>query len=106
MPFSDYANRGAGPIVPIGFCGDIRTSSVSVGSSSAVRLGTPGSTRRSVIVYNKSSVTVYLGGSDVTTASGLPLPASTSFSADLASADLYAIAESGTGNDIRVWEVS
>ncbi len=104
MPVSDYSNRGAMPVVPLGFCGSIVTTSVTVGVS-RVRLGAPGPGRRSVIVYNNGSVTVYLGGSDVTTTTGLPLPAGTPYSADLASADLYAIAASGTA-DIRVMEIN
>jgi hypothetical protein len=108
MSVSDYQERGAAFTVPLGFCADIRTTSVSVGSSSAIAL--PESSlpsRRSVVIYNLSSVVVYVGDADVTAANGIPLAASTgSFSADIGSVVLYAIAASGTDNDIRIMEVS
>ena len=63
--------------------------------------------RRSILVYNNSSNTIYIGGSDVTSTNGMPVPAS-SYSPILdcgISMILYGIATAGS-NDIRVLEVS
>lgn len=61
----------------------------------------------SVLPYNAGAVTVYLGGSDVTTANGVPMSASSyGPSYDLAVSDaLYGIVASGTC-DVRVQEVA
>lgn len=107
MPFSDYSDKTAMRyVVPLGFCVEIRTSSVSVGTTAKPLPAVPLGGRRSVVVVNTSSVTVYLGGSDVTTGNGIPLGANESFSADFGTVALYAVAESGSDNDIRVLEVS
>lgn len=63
--------------------------------------------RRSVMIYNNSANTIYIGGSDVTTTNGIPVPAS-SYSPILDAGynmKVYGIASQG-GNDIRVLEVS
>lgn len=63
--------------------------------------------RRSVYVYNNSSNTIYVGGSDVTTSNGMVVPAgATSPIVDAGvNTRLYGIASTGS-NDIRVMEVS
>lgn len=63
--------------------------------------------RRALMVYNNSSNTIYVGGSDVTTANGMPVPAS-SYSPILdfgINTILYAIATT-QGNNVRTLEVS
>lgn len=63
--------------------------------------------RRAVQIYNNSSNTIYIGGSDVTTATGFPVPAGAYAPTLDAGYDLpiYAIAGSA-GNDVRVIEIS
>lgn len=63
--------------------------------------------RRALVIYNNSASTIYIGGSDVTTSNGLPVPAG-SYSPPIdAGYDLivYGIAASG-GLDVRVIEIS
>ena len=63
--------------------------------------------RRSIIVYNNSSNTIYIGGSDVTDNNGMPVPTS-SFSPILDCGKdmiLYGIATTGS-NNVRIMEVS
>lgn len=63
--------------------------------------------RRSMIVYNNSSSTVYIGGSNVTTSNGLPVPAN-SYSPALDAGPkliVYGVVASGTA-DVRVLELS
>lgn len=63
--------------------------------------------RRAVLVYNNSANTIFVGGSDVTTANGMPVPAS-SYSPILDAGKeliVYGIAVSGS-NNIRVMEIS
>lgn len=62
--------------------------------------------RRSLIIYNNSANTVYIGGVDVTIADGLPIPAS-SFSPPIDAGQVmkvYGIA--ATTSEVRVLEVS
>jgi len=63
--------------------------------------------RRSVLIYNNSANTIYIGGSDVTVATGLPVPAS-SYAPPIDAGynlPIYGIASQG-GNDVRVIEIS
>lgn len=66
------------------------------------------SNRRSMVVFNNSSATtVFIGGSDVTSSNGMPVPAQTYSSAVDAGPNmiLYGITSSGTA-DVRVLETS
>lgn len=88
--------------------GYIKTTSVTVGTSLAT---VPGygvlSNRRSIIIYNNSNATIYVGGSDVTTTNGMPVPPN-SYSPILdagVNVIMYAIASS-SNNNIRVLEIS
>lgn len=87
----------------------VKATAVSV-TTSATRLDTVDDTAdrqagQSCAVYNNGAVIVYLGGSDVATASGVPVAAgSWGPSFDLATGDgLYGIVGSGTC-DVRVLE--
>ncbi|MBU2061865.1 MAG: hypothetical protein KKH44_08480 [Bacteroidetes bacterium] len=63
--------------------------------------------RRSIIIYNNSANTIFIGGSDVTIANGLPVIAST-FSPSIDAGynmKIYAVSASA-GNDVRVLEIS
>lgn len=88
--------------------GFINTTAATV-TSALTPLPTYGvlANRRSMIVYNNSSNTIYVGGSDVTTSSGLPVPAnsySPPFDTGVRTI-LYGIAASGN-NNVRVMEIS
>lgn len=87
--------------------GIAKTTAVTV-TSAVTSLPTSNLTyRRSLIVYNNSANTIYIGGSDVTVNNGLPVPAS-SYSPPVDAGmnmDLYAVAASGS-NNVRVFEVS
>ncbi|MCL4366217.1 hypothetical protein M1437_03250 [Patescibacteria group bacterium] len=63
--------------------------------------------RRSMIIYNNSSNMIYIGGSDVTTGNGFPIPANSYSPAIDAGYNLkvYGIAEQA-GNNVRVIEIS
>jgi len=63
--------------------------------------------RRSMIVYNNSVQTVYIGGSNVTTANGLPVPKNT-YSPPIDAGPrmvLYGVVSAGS-SDVRVMELS
>ena len=88
--------------------GYVKTTAATV-TSSLTPLPTYGvlSSRRSMIIYNNGSVTVYIGGSDVTSSNGLPVPAST-YSPPLdncVNTILYGVTSSST-SDVRVMEIS
>jgi hypothetical protein len=63
--------------------------------------------RRSILIYNNSSKTIYIGGSDVTVANGLPVPAASYAPPIDAGYNLpvYGVA-STNGNSVRVIEIS
>ncbi len=88
--------------------GSIKTTSATVGST-LTKLPTYGQlfSRRSVMVYNNSANTIYIGGSDVTSSNGMPVPAN-SYSPILDcgyNMILYGIAATGS-NDVRVIEIA
>lgn len=63
--------------------------------------------RRAVLIYNNSVNTIYIGGSDVTVATGMPIP-SGSYAPPIDAGynlPIYGIA-SQVGNDVRVIEIS
>lgn len=77
--------------------GAFRTAAVSVGTT-ATKLNTFSDDNRAdfdALIYNNGASTVYVGGSDVTAASGIPLAAGLSLSVRVES-DLYGIVASGT----------
>jgi hypothetical protein len=80
---------------------------VTVTSTAKPLPATPLTQRRSLIVYNNSSNTIYIGGADVTTVNGFPVAVS-SYSPPIDAGEhmlVYAIAASGS-NNVRVLEVS
>ena len=88
--------------------GFIETTSVTIGTS-IVKLPDYGQlfNRRAVIIYNNSANTIFIGGSEVTTSNGLPVPKS-SYSPVLDAGNtlvVYGVA-SQAGNNVRVLEIS
>lgn len=66
----------------------VQATVVSVGTTATPLNPAPGSSKdqqpgSSIAVYNAGSSTVYLGGSDVATATGYPLPAGAQIALDL-----------------------
>ena len=84
---------------------DVKSTVIPVGSSGAVEVrGT--AERHAMLLKNNSSVDIYLGGSNVSTANGYPLTAGEVLPVDLGQRGrIFAIAESGSGNDLRILEV-
>ena len=78
-------------------------------ATTATRLDSTGDTDgiagSSFAAHNNSAVTVYVGGSDVTTANGFPVPAGTSLSDDELppAGAYYGIVATGTA-EVRVLE--
>ena len=88
--------------------GYIETTSVTVGTT-ITQLPDYGQlfNRRAVMVYNNSANTIFVGGSEVTTSNGLPVPASSYspiFDAGY-NCVVYGVA-SQAGNNARVLEIS
>lgn len=88
--------------------GFAETTSVTVGTS-PVRLPDYGQlfNRRSLVIYNNSANTIFIGGSEVTTSNGLPVAAGT-FSPSIDAGYnmiIYGVASQG-GNNVRVLEIS
>lgn len=77
-------------------------TTIGTGSSSpsttATQIVASASTRRSVTITNTGSITVNIGGSSVTTSTGIPLSAGSSVTiSDAANSAIYGIVSSGTG---------
>lgn len=86
----------------------VSSRAVSVGTTATVidsEGETDGKSGTSLAIYNNGAATVYIGGSDVTTANGVPVAAGTwGPGMDLAARDrLYGIVASGTV-EVRVIE--
>lgn len=86
-----------------------RHNATDLNSTSAVAV--EGTQYPGWIIYNVSDVTIYLGDSDVTAATGFPVEANSVFSPSeishrqlngYAAARLWGIAASGTGKSVRV----
>jgi len=90
-----------------GLRGYVKSRSITVSDSVTPLPDEVLANRRSLVIYNNSSVTVFIGGSDVTTTNGMPVPASSYSPALDASSNLilYGIVSTGTAN-VRVLEAS
>lgn len=65
----------------------------------------PGKLGESVVVQNGTSVTVYLGGSTVTTASGFALAAGSTLAVDLADGEtIYGVVEATTSSVVCLYQ--
>jgi len=87
--------------------GYLKSTAVDVTTSATALPTTPMELRRSLIIYNNSSKTIYLGGSDVTTSGGFPIAAGT-YSPPIDAGPIlivYAKVASGTA-EVRVLEAS
>jgi hypothetical protein len=88
--------------------GVVKTTSTTVGTT-LTKLPAYGQlfARRAVVIYNNSANTIYVGGSDVTVANGIPVPAASYSNIFDAGYNMivYGIAATAN-NDIRVMEVS
>lgn len=91
-----------------GLQGFAKSTSVTVGTT-LTELPAYGelNNRRTMILYNNGSQTIYIGGSDVTASNGLPIPSSTYSPPIDAGVNLkvYGLTASGS-SDVRVLEVS
>lgn len=87
--------------------GTAKSRNITVGTSATPLPDEVLASRRSLVIYNNSSQTLYVGGSDVTTTNGMPVPAS-SYSPAFDAGEkmvVYGIVASTTAN-IRTLEVS
>ena len=81
------------------------TTAYSVGTS-AVAIGSNPAGRKWIVVYNNGSAAIYVGGSGVTTSSGVPVPAGGSASFPVGPGiSLYAISTAAS-QDVRTMEAS
>lgn len=88
--------------------GPLKTTQIQLGSTITALPVLPLTNRRSLQIYNNGSNTIYLGGSTVTTTTGIPVP-SGSYSDGFdfgVNVLLYGVSQTGQNNDIRVLEVS
>jgi len=91
----------------------ISAAAITVASTATALWTTPQAGRKSLVVFNGDSATIYLGGSGVTSGTGaatagFDVPAGTSFALDLGpGVTLYAISAAGTAsNAVKVFQVS
>lgn len=71
-------------------------------STSAVPLQLPASNREHLVLTNTGTVTVFLGGSTVTVATGLPFPPGSRAELHNNSGAVYAIAAAGATGSVSV----
>jgi hypothetical protein len=85
--------------------GTAKSTAVTVSGGPSLLPGVRLANRKDFLMYNSSTVTVFLGGSDVTTNNGIPVAAGTSFNMQAGAIQLYAVV-SGTNQVVRVLEAS
>lgn len=81
-------------------------TAVTVGTSATPLPATALTQRRSLIVYNNSANTIYIGGVDVTTSTGLPIDANMYSPPIDAGQHMIVYAVAGSSSNVRVLEVS
>lgn len=88
--------------------GIIKTSPIQLGSSITPMPAIALANRRSWQVYNNGTGTIYIGGSTVSSANGIPVPSGAYSDIIDAGANMviYAISAIGQNNDCRVLEIS
>lgn len=104
--FVSLTNLYAGPptnpqtptIVDTAALPGFNTDQVSMNGTAKVICAAPatGHSRGSVIIYNPSDVTLYIGKSTVTTSTGFPIPAGASVVLDRTYAAIYGVITTGT----------
>lgn len=83
----------------------LRQQAITVGTSAVALPVTPLESRRALVIHNDGPTTLYIGGSDVTTANGFPLIDGEKMALDIqghAGMTVYGIA--GGDVDIRILE--
>lgn len=80
-----------------------RSIGIDLGSTQAQKILGANAKRTKLIIQNRGTVSIYIGGPDVTTANGIEIATLETYVDDIVpfSGDVYAIAASGTQN-IRV----
>ncbi|HYC32122.1 MAG TPA: hypothetical protein VEB59_07500 [Gemmatimonadales bacterium] len=77
-------------------------AAVNIDADPAVPVTAGSGTRQQVAVHNAGPATVYLGGADVTAATGYPLAAGEHLGAELGEAQtLYGICDTGQTAELR-----
>lgn len=94
------------PVVASGYRGSVRASKVLVGLAAVLLPAVALAGRKTLVGRNLGTTTVWLGGSAVTVATGMPVLPRESITADISdAASLYAIADTA-GQDVRVLEIA
>lgn len=87
--------------------GYAKSTAITVGTSATALPSTPLGYRKSLVAYNNSStVTLYVGGSDVTTANGIPVPPLSYSPSFDAGGKLIVYGVTSSTADVRVLEMS
>lgn len=95
-------------IKEVGVRGSVSASVVTLtNANTAYQLpSSPLSNRAYIVIYNPdATVTIYLGASGVTTATGLPLPPQTYITLPIGSAPIYAVCGTA-GKKVNILEIS
>jgi len=85
--------------------GEVKTTVVIVSGGPTLLTPAPLKDRKDMSLHNSGSVTVYLGGVDVTINDGKPLAPGADFQIEAGRVEMYAVA-SGIDQLVRVFEVS
>lgn len=81
----------------------VRTAALTIGTTPVLVNGTEDSELgQSLTIYNGSSAVIYLGGADVTTATGFPIPAGGTYSVSNTNETFYLVAGSAGITGTRV----
>lgn len=105
------SRRGDGAVIlnPEDFSINIglTTEAITVATSAVPLPATPLEYRRALVVHNAGDVDVFLGGSNVTTANGMPLAAGEKIAFDIqGNPNVVVYAVCATSSDVRIMELA
>jgi hypothetical protein len=86
----------------------VKNTAITAETTAKAAPDTPMENRRAIIIFNNGANAIYVGGSDVTATTGLPVARNTSISIDIQGNNnmkLFVITATGTSN-VRIMEVA
>ena len=88
-----------------GGSGNITNPTAKTVTTTATLLAGGRGSREGVLIQNRGSTAIFIGGSDVTAATGIEVAPGATYSEEFYSGALYGITSSGSSTDVRVQEV-
>ena len=99
-------DKNGGATENLGLTGSKTQTAAAPTDASATEVLAANAGRKSALIVNYSTGTVFVGPSGITTATGTPLAAGASLADDASTDAWYAICDTGVTGDLRITEVA